>query len=244
VAEPYSRAPIIEAVIDLRAAFDKQPTLDDVKAFAEGMKPRYPLVHDINSFAVNFAAEAGGAVSTKATSEQLGFRLSRETNDRVVQLGTHGFSFSHMPPYSDWNTFRDEAVSLWDGFVAEFHVRSVTRIALRYINRISIPVEREIEDFVNIGPRIPESISRAFIGYFTQMVLPLAELGPEYRAIINTGIEPPTDPALPAFLLDIDTFGERSYSLDEIIPTLERLRVRKNEIFEASITDCVRESIR
>jgi uncharacterized protein (TIGR04255 family) len=115
---------------------------------------------------------------------------------------------------------------------------------LRYINRINLPAGVEVEDYINIGPRIPEGVSKAFIGYFAQLVLPVLDLGPEYRAIINTGVEPVTSPGSPGLLLDIDVFGERVFHLDEVWGVLDQLRLCKNRLFEASITDKVREVIR
>lgn len=243
----YSKAPISEAVIDLRADFLTQPTIEVLEAIASRIGDGLPLRQRVNSFAFNLAAtESSPELVGSTASSVLGVRLSSSENDRVLQLLRHGLAYSHLPPYSDWGTFTDGLKPLWDGFVAGCHVQSVNRIAVRYINRIPVPNGADVDDYLALGARIPDAVTKHIIGYFVQIVLPIPELGPQYRAVINTGVEPGVASNPAGLLLDIDVFCEGSFAVagDEIWAVLERLHSKKNEIFEASITDRVREIIR
>lgn len=247
----YSRPPIAEAVIDVHASFETAPKLRDLEALCKTYKERLPLVNGINSFALKLAANfdidaPGAAVQSNATTTQLGYRLSSANNDRVLQLRSQGMAYSHMPPYTDWDTFLAEMRALWHSYAASLKVVSVTRLAVRFINRIPIAMGTDIDDYVQLGPRIPVDVSKDFVGYFMQLVLPVNQLGPEFRAIVNTGVEPGTSPTDSALVLDIDVFCETVISAqgDQMWETLELLRAHKNRVFEASITDKLREMIK
>ena len=247
----YSRAPIAEAVIDVHASFDTAPSLRDLEELSLKYRNTLPLVHGINSFALNFAADFSGesadaALRSNTTTTPLGYRLSTSNNDRVLQVRRQGMSYSHLPPYTDWEHFLGEMQPLWFTYVEALKVATVTRLAVRFINRIQIETGIDIDEYVQLGPRIPSDVSDEFVGYFMQLVLPVKNLGPEFRTIVNTGVEPGTSPTSSALVLDIDVFCEADMSVqgDSMWKTLEQLRVHKNRVFEASITDKVREMIK
>ena len=243
----YDRAPIAEAVIDIQVSFETPPNLQDLEKFSRALGDRLPLVHAINSFAVNFAADAeNGGLQSNATAAQLGYRLSSEANDRILQVRKDGMSYSHMPPYSNWDQFVGEAQPLWKRYSEVFAARSLSRLAVRFINRLQIESGVDIDTYLSIGPRIPDAVSTHVIGFFTQLVLPVVDLGPEYKAIINIGVEPGTTRDATGLLLDIDVFCERAVPVDgnQMWDVLQELRNHKNKIFEASITDKIREMIK
>ena len=242
----YKRAPIVEAVIDFHTAFVTPPDLPALEAFARGLRDRFPLIQNINSFELSVAADGnGGPVKSNATTEPLGFRLSTEKNDRILQVRKHGLAYSHLPPYTDWDQFLGELRPLWEGYAKVLQVTSITRVAVRYINRLQVRDGEDIDHYINIAPRVPQEVSKQIVGYFAQMVLPAAELGPEYRVIVNSGVEPNARPNTAGLLLDIDVFCERAMSVEsgDAWRILDLLRGHKNKIFEASITDKVREMI-
>jgi uncharacterized protein (TIGR04255 family) len=103
----------------------------------------------------------------------------------------------------------------------------------------------DLDTYLNVTPRLLGDVSTHVEGYFMQMVLPQRDLGEEWKAIINTGLEPATSPDTMVVLLDIDVFCEKRHAGDdhEIWSILGQLRDRKNKIFEAAITDEVRRMI-
>jgi uncharacterized protein (TIGR04255 family) len=243
----YDRAPIAEAVIDIQAALKPPPSLRDLEKFSGHLRDRLPLMQAINSFAVNFAADSeNGGIQSNASAAQLGYRLSSETNDRILQVRKNGVAYSHMPPYSNWEQFLSEVRPLWDLYSNTFAIESLTRLAVRFINRLQVQTGVDVDSYLTIGPRIPDAVSTHVTGFFTQLVLPVMALGPEYKTIINVGIEPGTAPDSTGLLLDIDVFREQSSPLgpDQLWHELELLRQHKNKVFEASITDKVREMIK
>lgn len=243
----YSRAPIAEAVIDIQTSFKSPPVLSDLESLSGELSERFPLSQPINSFAVKFGSDGSGApFASNASAAQLGIMRSTERNDRMVHLRLQGLAYSHMPSYTDWDTFCGEMWPIWTRYQEVLSVTQVSRVAVRYINRIAIPDLVDIDDYLNLSPRIPETVSKHITGYFLQVVLPQPDLGDGYRAIVNSGVEPGGHSKAASLLLDIDVFVEGSFSVagDDVRQVLDRLRDRKNAIFEGSITNAVREIIK
>ena len=246
VSMHYSRPPISEAVIDIHTEFQSPPSMAQLEAVAEKFAAAFPLKQLVNTLAFSLSAGPDQPATVgEASSASVGLRLSSSKNDRVLQLLRHGIAYSHLPPYSNWETFFAGLTAIWPDFVSVCGVTAVSRMAVRYINRIQVPAGSRVEEYLELGIRIPEKVSQQVIGYFTQIVLPLPDLGPRYRAVVNSGVEPgvPASPAV--LLLDIDVFCENRLDVQDpaIWQVMQALRHRKNAIFEASITDKVRESI-
>lgn len=241
----YKRAPIAEAVIDLQLGFEQQPAATHLEEFAATLRDSFPQSQRINTFALAVATSNGGEISSNAARETLGVRLTSATGSRILQLRRQGLSYSHMQPYSEWESFSEEMRPILESFVFEFKAISVNRLAVRYINRIIVPQGVDLEAYLNLSPRRPADVSADLQGYFMQLVLAQKDLGPEYTAIVNSGLEAAPDPNAMAVLLDIDVFCTKQTPMDLAAAwtVLYQLRERKNEIFEAAITDEVRRMI-
>lgn len=194
----------------------------------------------------NLGGERGG-FKFESGHAQVGLRLSTKNNDRVLQIQHASFTYSHLPPYTEWETFRKEFLSYWSTFLQMCMPEAVTRIALRYINRVVIPKPQiEIFDYFNLHPNLPKGVPQDVIGMFLQLQMPQIDIGPTSIAVINMG----TDASAPtregiAVMLDLDVSETVDYRprSEDILSRLEVLRRRKNELFEASITDETRKLI-
>jgi uncharacterized protein (TIGR04255 family) len=121
-----------------------------------------------------------------------------------------------------------------------FSPNNVVRIALRFINKIEIPLPIvDFQHYILNMPPIPSCLPQIFTTFFMQVQVPSND---KYRNIIITEtIEPEIEGMLP-FILDIDVFQELNLqnSTNSIISNFEELRKIKNEIFENCITDKTR----
>ena len=242
----YDRAPIAEAVIDLNVSFGEVPSIEKIEELARQFKNDFPQAQRINALSLAVGHDGqNGAISSNTSSSPIGVRMTNAKGDRVVQIRRQGFSYSHLPPYSDWENFSAEMKPLWERYVAALAPTAVNRLAVRYINRITVPQRVNLDDYLNVTPRLLSKVCPEVEGYFMQLVLPQRDLGDEWKAIINTGLEPSPSPDVMSVLLDIDLFCELTAGIKdgEVWPILEQLRLRKNDIFEAAITDEVRRMI-
>jgi uncharacterized protein (TIGR04255 family) len=241
----YSKAPIIEAVIDIQVAFQSEVSIAQLNDLADTLKDQFSIRQKLASVRMQMEHNIQDEEKNKTTSshEEIGVRLVNEANTRTLVLKKTGLTYSHLPPYSDWDQFSKEARGYWDLFVQHCKPEMVTRSAVRYINRIDIPnVTVEIEDYLNLYPHIPDTISPTVTGMNMQLQMPQDDIGS--MAIINEAVVEPAIAKGFSIIVDIDLINSLPLEPNKVWDTLEQLHIRKNDIFEGIITDNTRELIR
>jgi uncharacterized protein (TIGR04255 family) len=234
-----SNAPIVEAMIDLRV--DRGlVTAEAYEAFRVAVTAEFPERRDLTE--VQFAAQVGAlkqedqaASLPTVTTRHLGHAYWTADHRRVVQARQNGFAFSHLAPYDQWSSLRDEARRWWDKYVEISGAAQVTRCGLRYINRIVLPLPmKDLGDYFLTRPELPEGL-KMFSGLFMRLVLPTLE----GTAVVTQSIEGtgPIPAGLP-ILLDIDASRETLIPAggDEAWAVLEKLAEMKNNVFFQSLT--------
>ena len=235
----YPNAPITEAVIDIQVA--ASASIDRLaEAFAD--EPGYPLPEKL--FATTAAMTFGPEAITVATakSEPIGYLYRSADRLHICQARTNGFTFSRLAKYPSWVEVSAEARRLWDKYRAAAKPTSITRIALRYVNRLDIPLPvHDFSAYLRTVPQLSPDLPQGLSGYFMQLQLPMPDL--QGACVINqTIIEPPAKPDTVSVVLDIDVFRTSGVAVDEaqLWEQLEQLRNEKNRVFEACITDDAR----
>lgn len=91
-----------------------------------------------------------------------------------------------------------------------------------------------------VSPDLPQQGLQTF---FMQLQIPQQDL--DCMLIINEAFTQPATPEVITIIFDLDLFRQQIWNSDDedIWSFLEKLRYRKNEVFEASITDKTRELI-
>ena len=236
----YKYAPITEAIIDFRVELAPDYPVERLKKVNEGLESNYPNVNDLyeNVGQMQF----GPHPSVEARSKHSGFLFANSENTLLYQSRINGFTTSHLAPYENWNSFQTVARSLWELYRSQTKPSKITRLAVRYINRIDIPLPlRNFEDylrtFLTLSPELPQEINRFFIN----LLLPLDEINGYVQ--INETIMEPSNPNVVSIVLDIDVFRTNDVPTDEnsIWNLFEVLHHAKNDVFEACITDNARE---
>lgn len=244
----YDKAPIVEAVIDIQTRFKEPPDMGRFEAFQAQVAERFSNKEPIQLLKMGFnqaGREAGW--ETKFNQSVTGLRLSPADKSRVLQIQGTGFTYSHMPVYTSWEKFEPEARQLWKIFVDICEPKVVSRCAVRFINRVNIPLKQiELKDYFHIYPNIPDNIPQHVSGMFMQLQMPQVDLGPKAMAIINLAVTDPEQPDQVSVLLDFDVFRVEDIDplSDEVWESLNKFRSRKNLLFEACITDNTRELIK
>lgn len=233
----YEHAPIAEAIIDLRVEWPSNAPEDVFDRLAEQLSSRFPKCEPMHAIAMGFKAQAGEAVSFDTNAQLVGRRLDTPSGDRVLQLQRAGFTYSHMPPYSDWAAFGAEAQELWQAFASAAGIATVTRAAVRVVNKIALPGGwADLPKYTTLLPTVPKGALDGDGAYFLQLQRAGAVEGSQ--VIVNSGRALRPDGAWD-FLLDFDIFVDQSFDADspDIWTVLRQLSDAKNELFEACITD-------
>ena len=186
----------------------------------------------------------GPKTSVASAAEQIGF-VFKSSNDWVFQATLDSFSYSQVGAYTGWEPFIAEAKILWSIYATVVKIKRAKRLALRYINKFDIPQATiNLKHYFRTGPEIAPELPQTLAGFFMQSQLPLPEA--EAVVLINQTQVPPDKKDHLSLLLDIDLFRLQNLGRtdEEMWATFEQLRVWKNRVFEACITDNTRELIR
>lgn len=237
----YSRAPITEALIDLRVELPNGVTLATLMDVHSSIKADYPMLHDF--LIVQGQMVAGASVGATASQTQVGYIFSSSDQKQIFQARLDGFTFSQLASYDRWETFRKEAQRLWSIYQSVTKPHRINRLALRYINRLDLPLPvKEIKDYLRTVPEVSPDLPQGLSGYFMQLQIPQEDL--RAMLILNQALIPPPIPNVVSVLLDIDL--SREIELPDTVAVwdvLEQLHMRTDQVFEACITDRTRELI-
>jgi len=231
----YSRPPITEAIIDIRIA--AAVTDVDQKKVVERLKRRYPHSQPTHEVSINFTGFALGVTQSAA-----GYRVTTDEQTDVVLVMPQGLATARLAPYQGWPLLRDHARKAWEAWRQETPHQPVSRIGIRYINRLDVPVDNRavirIEDYLTLYPHLPAIDARPMLGYMMETVIPLS--APDWVATVRSALlTPPPIPKYVSLLLDFDVFrtADLPRKEDDLWHLVETGRDIKNGIFEACITD-------
>lgn len=229
-----ARAPISEALIDLRVTLPKQTReVEYLAGLDEQFRNLYPDKKTTKHFHYHF--ELDNPEAEEKSTTPLGFRYTNAENTQVIQAAINGFTFSRLPPYQNWSMLREEAMRTWKIYSDHVQPESITRVAARYINKLTFPGPLiDFDDYLRYCPVVPKALPQVLGAFFSRIVVPDVKL--ECTAIITQVFQP--SPAEISVVLDIDVFREKVFTeTREVWDVLDYLRDFKNLIFFDSITE-------
>lgn len=231
-------APIVEAVIDLRAqsieAFDEATA----RAYLEPRLEGYKFLDSQQELKHQIKIEAGSPPQQTITKIWKGVRFQNSEGKNTASYNRDGFVLSRLAPYQHWDAFLDEAMWLWRIFQDMAKPEAISRIGLRFINRIELPPgDGDFERFIDPAPQSPRDMDLPFLGFLHQESLAV----PDYPYAVNLirTIQPPLGSGGFAIIIDIDVFTHEVgvYRDDRIMEMLQEMRWLKNKTFFGSVTD-------
>jgi len=242
--EIFPNAPITEALLDIKVQLPKGVTLDDLKGFHPDLKARFPEITEQKIFQAKFKIGKEPAY-TPGQNLSLGYLFRSQQDKKVVQYRFDGFTFNKLKPYENWSSLKSEAMELWEPYLEQIKPIKIVRIALRYINRIEIPLSmKHFNEYVLTNPEIAPNLPKKISHFLMRIELQNDEI--PATAIITQTMEKPTKSQKVPLIFDVDVFyrGEYEKDMKEIWNDFEKLRNFKNDIFFNSITDKTKELFR
>jgi uncharacterized protein (TIGR04255 family) len=214
--------------------------MDAINRFAQSIDASYGKKQAL--WEAVFGLNVGVGAEASATHKAVGLRLESMDRPFVLQCRESGFTLSRLLPYGRWEDLQGEAQRLWALLQEQVGTLVVSRVAVRYINEIRIPLPmRDFGDYLTCPPKVPDNLPQAINGFLTRVIIP--DEAANCVAIVTQALEgPPTEGPVGAFvtvLLDIDVFRTiQIESHDEAIWTgLGVLREQKNRMFFEHVTE-------
>lgn len=233
-------APIVEALI----AIDVQPLSENsiaaVEAGSAVILADYPDSEPLTQVQVQFGFGPGmSSLHQEQSQQNIGRKYVSSDKRQLVVFRRNGFSFSRLPPYQRWESFRNETKRLWEVYRNSAGMIRVVSFGLRYINRVNIPVGRPVDEFLNLYAEVPNNADgslRTINSLYLRLDSTLAEI-PTGRLIIQQATLPQqqTDSATLSLDFDIRVTPDREITDEYVWATLEIARDVKNQIFKESL---------
>jgi uncharacterized protein (TIGR04255 family) len=233
-----TRAPIVEAVIDFRILSREGIAANQFSGLGSRIGEQYDTPSLMHRVEARFGVERGRAIAPTQVEAPVGWMYRSRTQAAVAQFRVDGFTFSKLEPYTTWEEVFGEARRLWRIYVQVAQPLQVSRVAVRYINRLRLPVPAELGQYLSAPPVLPQPIPQGMREFLTRVVTDASERNLS-AILIQASETPMDDPSTIQVLLDIDAFRDLAVpaedpSLSEIF---EQLRALKNEVFYASLTE-------
>ena len=237
----YKNPPIEEAVFDLQirrgeTAFDQRLN----QQFLEKIQPQYSFQDKMQNVNIN-------AQDMTQKTELIGYRYRSAEQKEILQFKKTGFSFSRLKPYDGWEKNYKEMLRLWKIYCEVMNPNTITRAAVRFISKFQIPnVFAQPKEYFNTCIQYDDSISPSWNQMAYRLLLSHGDGIKSHIVFDNNVIQSNQGVDV---LFDIDVFfddlalpfKDNNVKLDNIF---QQLRKIKNNIFEKSITDKIRDLIK
>lgn len=235
------KAPITEALIDIRIKMREDLTVEQIESIYNSISDQYSDKKALRKLEGKFEFKKGEPPVSSGTETIDGYIFTSTDQKQIFQARLDGFTFSRLKPYETWEQLRDEAHRLWLIY-KEITSPEITRVALRYINKMEIQLSsKDFSEYLTAAPIVPEGLPQGVSSFLTRVVI--HEPSIDAAAIITQALEQVVNPNFIPIILDIDVFKQKSEGISEkdAWDTLEKLRHFKNKIFFESITEKTKE---
>lgn len=242
--ELFPNPPITESVLEISVILPENIETDTLKGFHSDLNEKFPEIIELRAFKAGFRLGKDTAI-LPSENALIGYHFKSSPHKKLIQFRLNGFAFNKLKPYENWNNFCSEAHELWDYYREKTNPSKITRISLRYINRIEVPLPfKDFNEYILINPQIPPNLPQELSQLFMRLEIPKDDIGA--NAIIIQTIEPATTEKKLPLIFDIDVIRESEYikNMDDIWADFENLHDFKNEIFFKGITDKTKELFR
>jgi len=239
------RAPISEALIDIQVDLPDGSERDLLDGFCQAIEDRYPIKKEQHEFSGQFKMEIEQSQPTATASKRFsGYLLTSQDGLEVAQGRLDGFTYSRLCPYQSWEELQEEAKRVWEVYIDCLRPILIKRIAVRYINKIVIPVGSDLRDYLATNFDIAQNLPQSIADFLLRIVIPFPDEG--CSAIITQTFDHASEKDQMPLIFDIDVFqvGEPSIASATLWEQLGRLRSVKNRIFFESIEDKVIEEFK
>ncbi|WP_240901031.1 TIGR04255 family protein [Thioalkalivibrio sp. XN8] len=235
-----TRAPVREAVIDVRASFEKPPPSASYKKFQEALSGQFPKAAPLQHVQLSYNLDSR---ESSQKHIELGMRLDNPETAEVVQAKPEGIIYSKLAPYDTWDTLVRSAREVAEVYWEIFSPRQVARISTRFINVISLPEGPiDFDEYLVFGPQLPKGLPQTVSEFQNRIVSPQPD--GKTLLVISTRFPGPEVGSGISVVLDIDAVRNAVFrDLASAFESLGELRSLKNAAFFNSITDCTREQL-
>ncbi len=232
----YPHPTITEAVCDIHFQLPEKkewkPSFPG--EFFKYIQDDYPEMEPVLEMGFQFEFGPLGT-GTKLIPQRQKVRFKHGTRPLILQLAENSLSISTLAPYQGWRTMLHDILAAWNSVESILHPEAITRIGLRYINRIEKETEHDIpKTWFAANDYIPQGIMHSKPGFLLREEIHL-DTG---NVLIITLGDPKSDESTKygAIIFDIDRITEQDIqtSGEALEKELGRLHTDVWRIFDSA----------
>jgi uncharacterized protein (TIGR04255 family) len=237
--EYFPNAPIVEAVLDIQFVPDKPVEMDNLAKIQSLLGEGYRTRRLQTTWTGHVEFKPGDPSKTKTSSEPVGYTFFSDDGKNAVMARRTGFAFSRLQPYTDWKQFETSARAAWKVYRSIVTPKSVNRVALRYINRLELPLPLpDLKEYLLTVPEIAPGLPQGMAHFFFRVLIVDQATGALAAITETVDMSGATETQIPV-ILDIDAYreGQFSTSTEKFWPMFDELHDFKNRIFFKTLTE-------
>lgn len=227
-----SKAPVIEALLDIRVVPREGLTFGDLKPLESLVATDYPDREEKRAATFTFALkDAKAQANAEMSGEPVGTMHTDQEKRNRVQFDLSGFTQNVLAPYVDFETLVAKARPNWEAYVRTSQPRSIARMAVRYINQVRLPVQEPIESNLLTFPILPPAVPQLVSDFAFRITV--HDSSRDAKAIITQASKGVVDAQGLQVILDIDAIMENQLAVDDsnLWARFDALRALKNDVF-------------
>lgn len=240
----YQDPPIVEALCQFTFAKQLEWNVAIPGQLFEKLRsnyPKSPASQEVVQASFTPQANEGDANLTVNRGEQR-ILYSDKTGSRLFIANSVAASANSLRPYEGWPSLRRRLVDGFERLNEVVSVPGVSRVSIRYINRISVPLQAvDTDEYFTIPVRTAEAGKAGYSGFVSRVESVLRDGKTQANTIFAS--MPSENPSEVNFLLDFEFYRDYNIpiELEGAYTDADELKVAENQEFESSITDKARE---
>jgi len=244
--EIYERAPIILAIIQIR--YNKIESFDapQIKGIGENnsaFRRKFPIIKDriVSNFKIDRSQFNGETNLHLHNQEVNGVTFEPEDHSKLLIIGSENFTYQINGNYPGGEVLIEDMKSFWELFKNTLNNDGIIGMSIRMVNRINLPVTTT--DLTDYFTTFIQTTGVKTISSFQFKYTSFEDEKWIYH--IGHALEQAIEDSLP-YILDIDVIRSQHQNNDDetIWSNFEEIRIKKNEIFNETITDETKSLIR
>lgn len=234
-------APITEAIFDFRVKARAGFRGEEFAPLRSQLADRFPKMEERRGVQFEVKVKMIEGKGQPPVIQDIGLQgyfFKAADEKTVAQFRVDGFTLNRLHPYTSWEELFPLVIELWRLYSAIARPEVITRLAVRYINRIPFPPGPvQLETYLRSAPVVPPELPQNVINFLTRVTI--HDPAVDIAAHIAQALEVNVSGKQPAVIFDIDAFKQGEFAIDD--PAIEemfnRLRGFKNLIFFNSLTE-------
>lgn len=238
----YRNPPVVEALCEIYFA---DSSWDDTVpgAFYERVRSEFPKKQrrEIQEAKITMGPDTSSAGVQRLPPWM---QFLTEDGSLMIQVAENLVVVNQLLPYRHFEKWEQIIYTALNVYNEVALPKKISRIGLRYINRIEIPETiTSMEEYFTIYPQLPQSLGDTHGTFLVRVEIPQAELGHTVLITFGTSVPPQPVEGKQTFMLDLYDRNSRPLEPNEAELKKEVQIAHDNVVmaFEDSITNKLRE---